>query len=68
MTYQPGKMADFETLILCISLNSSQICTYFCKDLVTILSVPGKKFDPQPSFVFKLILLPRPCRYGLDVK
>ena len=29
------KMADFETLTLCISLNSSQMCTYFCKDLVT---------------------------------
>ena len=28
-----GKMADFETLTLCISLNSSQMCTYFCKDL-----------------------------------
>ena len=38
MTYQPksvDKMADFETLTLRISLNSSQMCTYFCKDLVT---------------------------------
>ena len=26
-------MADFETLTLCISLNSSQMCTYFCKEL-----------------------------------
>ena len=35
MTYQPpsvGKMAGFETLTLCISLNSSQIGTYFRKD------------------------------------
>ena len=32
MTLQPkgvGKMADFETLIPCISISSSQICTYF---------------------------------------
>ena len=38
MTYQPksvGKMADFETLTLCISLNSSQMCSYVCKHLVT---------------------------------
>ena len=38
ITYQPksvGKMADFETLALCISLISSQICIYFWKDLVT---------------------------------
>ena len=38
MMYQPrsvGKMADFETLAHCISLNSSQMCTYFCKDYVT---------------------------------
>ena len=36
-TYHPksvGKVADFETLTLCIFLNSSQMCTYFCKDLV----------------------------------
>ena len=38
MTYQPksvDKMADFETLTLFISLNSSQMCTHFCEDLVT---------------------------------
>ena len=38
MTYQPktvGKMAGFETLTFCISQNSSQMCTYFCKDLFT---------------------------------
>ena len=37
MTYKPksvGKMADFETLTFCISLNSSQMCIYLCKDLV----------------------------------
>ena len=36
MAYQAtsvGKMADFETLTLCISLNSRQMCAYFCKDL-----------------------------------
>ena len=64
MTYQPksvDKMADSETLTVCISLDSSQTCTYFCKDLVTghcprALSVPGKKFDSQLSSVFRLIL------------
>ena len=38
MTYHPkivGKMADFETLILCISLNSSQMCTNLRNDIVT---------------------------------
>ena len=30
-----GKMADIETLTLCIFLNPSQMCTYVCKDLVT---------------------------------
>ena len=39
MTYQSkrvaGKMGDFATLTLSISLNSSQMCTYSCKDLVT---------------------------------
>ena len=66
MTYQPksvGKIADFETLTLRISLNSSQTCTYFCKNLVA--GLPGKKFDSQPSPVFKMILLPTPCCYGL---
>ena len=29
-----GKMADYETLTLCVFPNSSQMCTYFCKDLV----------------------------------
>ena len=38
MTCQPKRvcqMADFEILTLFISLNSSQLCTYFGKDLVT---------------------------------
>ena len=30
-----GKMADFETLNLCMSLSSSQMCTYFCNDFIT---------------------------------
>ena len=34
MMFQP-KMMDFETLTPCAYLNSSQMCTYFCKDLVT---------------------------------
>ena len=33
-----------------------------------ILSVPGKKFDSQPPSVFKLILLPTPYCYGLNIK
>ena len=38
MTCQPksvGKMVDFEILTLSVSLNSSEMCTYICKDLVT---------------------------------
>ena len=71
MTYQPmsvGKISDFETLTFCVSLNSNQMCTYFCKDLVTgyCLYLLKKSYS-QPSFVFKLILLPKPCCYGLDV-
>ena len=71
MTYQPksaGKMADFEQLTLCISVNSSQICIYFCKDLVKgCCHDLVKKFNFQPLSVFKLILLPTRCRYGLHV-
>ena len=57
MTYQPksvkGKMADFETLTLFISKNSSQMCSYFCKDLVTgYLCVPGNK---RPVKIMQLI-------------
>ena len=29
------KIADFEILTNCLCLNSSQMFTYFCKDLVT---------------------------------
>ena len=29
------KMMDFETFTPCTYLNSIQMCTYFCKDLVT---------------------------------
>ena len=35
MTYQPkseGKMADFETLTPCTSVNVIQMCSYFYKD------------------------------------
>ena len=52
-------MADFQTLNLCISLNLSHMCTYFCKDLLTGYCLYlVKKFDSCPSSVFKLILLP----------
>ena len=30
-----GEMVDFKILTPCISLNSSQMCTHFYKDLVT---------------------------------
>ena len=40
MTHQPKSVgrvlvADFETLTPSICINSSQMCTYFCKDFVT---------------------------------
>ena len=38
ITYKPqsaGEMVDFETFILSVPWNSNQMCTYFCKDLVT---------------------------------
>ena len=46
MTCQPKrvrKMADFETFTLSVSLNSSQMCTYFCKDLVKAASSTGRE-------------------------
>ena len=65
----PSNIVDDGLLLnFCISLNCSQMCACFCKDLVTgYLPVPGKKLDSRPSFVFKLILSPTPCCYGLDV-
>ena len=59
MTYQPrsiGKMEDFETLTF---LNSSQMHTCFCKDVVTgycLYLVNDSIF--QPSSFFKLIFFP----------
>ena len=64
MTYQPksvGKMEDFETFILCISSVFLQRLSY------KVFSVPDKKFDFQPSLVFKFIFLTTPGCYGLDV-
>ena len=51
-----GKMADFETSIFYTSLNSGQMCTYFCKDLVT-------------GYCLYLVKnsIPKRCCYGLDV-
>ena len=63
--YQPksvGKMAGFEALTLCIPLNLSQVLLIF-----QVLPVAAIEFDSQPSSVFKLILSPIPCCYGLDV-
>ena len=73
MTYQPksvaGKMAEFETLTLCISLKSSQMCTYFCKNLIKGYCLYlAKKLDSQASSVFKLVSLPTSCCYGFDAK
>ena len=45
-----------------------EMCTYFLQGLsYRVLSVPGKKFDYQSSPVSKLIVVPTPCCYGLDV-
>ena len=58
----------FWNLTNCISLNSSQRCIYFCKDLVTGYCLYlTEKFDSQPSTVFKLTLISKCCRYGPDV-
>ena len=69
MTCQPkseGKMANFETLTLCIFLRASQMCTYFLRGLsYRILSVTGKKFDSRPTIIRFQILLPTACCYGL---
>ena len=72
MMYQPksvGKVEDFETFTLFISLNSSQQYTYFCRGLANyrVMSAPGKISNSQPSSVFKLILLPTTSCYGLDL-
>ena len=61
-------MAEFETLILCVSLNLGQMCIIFPGLSFRVLSVPGQKFDSQPSSIFKLILLHTPYCYGLDVR
>ena len=65
MMYQPksvGKMADFEILILCISLHFKSNMYLLLQGLsYSVLSVPGKKLDSQKSSVFKSILLPTPC-------
>ena len=60
MTYQPksvGKMADFEILTIYISRNSSQMYVYLFLPgrSYKVLSAHGRKFDSQPSPVFKLI-------------
>ena len=59
--------AKIGTLTLRISLNSNQLCAYFCKDLVTkcCLYLVKNSFISQSSSVFKLILLPKTCCYGL---
>ena len=69
MTYQPKStsviITDFEKFDPRFSLNSSQI---WIKNLVRkVLSVPSKKCNSQLSSVFKLILLPTHCCYGLEV-
>ena len=65
------KMADSENLTLCISINSSKMCIYFCKTSVTVsysvLSAPGKKLDSQPLSVCKLILLLTPVVMGMKL-
>ena len=68
MTYQPksvGKMADFETLTLCISLNSSQMGSCFSKDLGTVYRPYLVKIRLQPSSVFKMIYYPQAVAMGI---
>ena len=48
------KMAGFESLILCISPNSSQMCTYFCKDLVTGYFLSLAKNSIRNRFSFQI--------------
>ena len=43
-----GKMVDFKILTLCISLNSSQLCTYFCKDLQYNPTNSNPEGKPKP--------------------
>ena len=62
----PPKQKILDRTLIC--LTSSQMCTYICKDLVTgYFLYLVKKLDSQPLSFFKLILLPAPCSYGLDV-
>ena len=65
ITYQPkrvGKMLDLETFALCISLNLSQMCATFFKDLVTAYRLYlVKKICFATVIRFKLILLRSPC-------
>ena len=72
MTYQPksmGKMADFELPPSDLSKVKSNVHLFLpgLSLRYKALPVPVKKFDSQPSSVYKLILLPTSCCDGLDV-
>ena len=68
--YQPksvDKMADFEALTLCIFLNSSQMCTYFCKDLVTGYCLYFIKIRLPTVISSQIDFISQTSYYGLDV-
>ena len=60
---------DFETLTSLVHLPEfkSNVHLYLQGLSYRVLSAPGKKFDSQPSSIFKLILLTAPCCYRLDI-
>ena len=62
-----SKMADFDTDPLYLPKFKSNLYLILQAPSYRVMSVPGKKFDSQPSFVFKLILLHTPCCYGLEI-
>ena len=55
-----SKMTNFDTLTLCISLNSSKCVFIFARTLSQgiVYSLPGKKFYSSPSSVFKSVFFP----------
>ena len=71
MIYQPkskSKMADFDTLPLCFSIsNSSQMHTYYCKNLVTGYSLYLVKKSIPDRYQFSNWVYFYPCLVGLGL-
>ena len=60
MMYYPKseeKMVDFETLTLCISLDTCRSVLIFARLSYSVLSVPGKKLCSEPSSFLKFYLV-----------